>query len=51
MSKFLFSLFTILLFTIFTTAQSKSNEAISEQIKSLRAEKQIQLEYDKSSNY
>jgi hypothetical protein len=51
MSKFLLSLFTILLLTTFTNAQSKSIEAISEQIKTLKAEKQIQLEYDKSSNY
>ncbi len=51
MQQFLFIILTILLISTFVSAQTKSNEQISAQMKSLNVGKQILLEYDKSSNY
>lgn len=51
MSKILLIILTTFLFSTIAFAQTKSIEAISAQIKSLNAEKNILLEYDKSSNY
>ncbi|MGI9035356.1 MAG: hypothetical protein ACR2GD_04880 [Pyrinomonadaceae bacterium] len=40
----------VLLAAAFAAAQTKTDEAISNQIKSLKAEKTLELRYDKSSN-
>lgn len=48
----LFSIiFIIFLASILVSAQSKTNAQISAQMKALNAAKNIQIEYDKSSNY
>lgn len=51
MKKLIFILLIVVSVSTFAFAQSKSNETISNQIKSLNAGKNISLEYDKSSNY
>jgi hypothetical protein len=51
MSKLLFTVLLTLLSATFTFAQTKTNEQITAQMKSLNVGKNIQLEYDKSSDY
>lgn len=48
MKKSFFTILSILSLSLFATAQSKSNNAISNQIKALRAEKTFTLTYDES---
>jgi len=51
MSKIFLIILTLLFISTFTLAQTKNIDEISQEIKSLKADKNIQLEYDKSSNY
>lgn len=46
-----FSILIILFISAFVSAQSKSNDQILAQMKTLNVSKNIQLEYDKSSDY
>jgi hypothetical protein len=48
MKKSIFAILAILSLTLFASAQSKSNDAISTQIKALRADKTFTLSYDES---
>lgn len=51
MRQFLSILFTISIAATVAFAQTKTNSAISNQIKSLKAEKYLALNYDKSANF
>lgn len=50
MNKYLFLLVTTTVLAFSTSAQTKSNDAISKQIKALRSEKTFTLNYDQNSN-
>lgn len=50
MSRILAVIFAVLTIAGFASAQSKTGEAISNQIKSLKAERTLEVRYDKSSN-
>ena len=50
MNKYLFPLVTFVLLSVSAPAQTKPNDAISKQIKALRAEKAVTLSYDQNSN-
>ena len=50
MKNILLSQIILLIFSTIVFTQTKSNEAVSSQIKSLKAEKILILDYDKSSN-
>ena len=50
MRRILLTIFVILTAALFVSAQTKTGEAITTQIKSLRAEKSLEIRYDKASN-
>ncbi|MEO7674080.1 MAG: hypothetical protein ABIU09_08405 [Pyrinomonadaceae bacterium] len=50
MNKYLILLVTLAFLVFSASAQTKTNDAISRQIKTLRAEKTISLSYDQNSN-
>ncbi len=51
MHRFVFAATIILISALFLLAQTKPNEKIAEQIKSLKAESLRELNYDKASDF